>query len=144
MSDTLVKWAKLTGKTKPQQKPQEKAQPQLGGEERKALAKLQDMARRAGATLPNGGKGGLPPSLVLGVMKRDHFTCKLCGQQENIGVHHKGGIEHPNSEWLAAQGHANTPENLVTICDACHDGVHNRDRASEDTGFEDDKPEENH
>lgn len=134
MSETLAKYMKLSKKPK-QEIP-------LGGEERKALNKLRQLARQAGASLASDGKGGLPPSLVLGVMKRDRFTCKVCGHQENIGVHHKGGVEHPASKWLAQKGHQNTVENLVTICDDCHDGVHERDRKSEPTGYEDVRPVE--
>jgi len=135
MSETLAKWAKLTGKLEKK----DSSGPPLGEEESKALAKLQELAKQSGATLASDGKGGLPPSLVLGVMKRDRFTCKVCGLQEDIGVHHKGGVDHPGSKWLAKKGHQNTPDNLVTICDACHDNVHEQDRAEGETGFEEDK-----
>lgn len=95
------------------------------GEER-ALKKLQAEAKQRGATLATGGKGGLPPSLVLGVMRRDEYRCKLCGTKKNISLHHKGGIVR--SKWLSKMGHSNDPSNIVTICPNCHDREHEQAR----------------
>jgi 5-methylcytosine-specific restriction endonuclease McrA len=108
--------------------------PPLNASERAALRKLREEARLNGVTLSNGGKGGLPPSLVLGVMRRDEWTCKVHGDRgegENGGlqVHHKGGLENPNSAWLKAKGKSNDPNNIVTLCARAHDEVHDRDRA---------------
>lgn len=94
--------------------------------EQKALAILQREAKRAGATLANDGKGGLPPSLVLGVMRRDDFTCKRCGKQDDLIVHHKGGIVR--SKKLSAMGHKNIPQNIVTVCESCEDAQHEQAR----------------
>jgi hypothetical protein len=103
----------------------------LAPQERAALRAIRVGARKAGSFLTSGGKGGLPPSLVLGVMRRDKFTCKVCGElgsRDNggLGVHHKGGI--PESQWLKRKGHANDPNNLVTICARCHDNIHEKAR----------------
>jgi hypothetical protein len=103
--------------------PQRDARPP--GEER-ALKKLQQEAKANGATLATGGKGGLPPSLVLGVMRRDKFRCKSCGTKENLSLHHKGGIVR--SKWLSEMGHSNDPANIVTICPKCHDREHEQAR----------------
>lgn len=106
--------------------------PKSGGEqnqspeERRALMTLRAEARKKGTHLASGGKGGLPSSLVLNVMRRDDYKCKLCGKREDIGIHHKGGIEE--SEWLKKKGHDNDPNNLVTICDECHDRIHEKAR----------------
>lgn len=104
-------------------------------QERKALSHLRVEAKAAGAPLTTNGKGGLPPSLVLGVMRRDQYTCKRCGTRgENsggLGVHHKGGLDNPVSAWLAGKAKRNDFNNLVTICRNCHDGVHDEDRARE-------------
>lgn len=128
MSENLAKWVMAQReKQKEERPPRDPSRDKLPAGERAALRKLRDEARRAGATLPNGGKGGLPPSLVLGVMRRDQFTCKVCGGQENIGVHHKGGIVE--SKWLSMKGHSNEPNNLVTICEPCHDRIHQKARA---------------
>ncbi len=104
----------------------------LNGEERNALEKLRRGARQEGSFLSSGGKGGLPPSLVLHCMRRDKYRCKTCGElgnQDNggIGVHHKGGIVE--SKWLSKQGHSNTPANIVSICASCHDKEHQKAKA---------------
>jgi hypothetical protein len=104
----------------------------LKPEERKALWTMRREAKERGSLLTSGGKGGLPPSLVLGVMRRDKYRCKSCGRKgtkENggIGIHHKGGIVE--SKWLSAKGHSNDPNNLVTICNSCHDEEHEKARA---------------
>lgn len=119
MSERLQKW--LAPKKK---RGNEK---QLSGEERLALRRLRSEARSHGAKLRNGGKGGLSPSLVLHVMRRDEYQCKVCGTRKDIELHHKGGIVE--SEWLSKKGHKNVPNNLVTICAACHDRVHEKARA---------------
>lgn len=96
----------------------------LNAEEKKALSNLRKEAKKKRATLASGGKGGLPPSLVLGVMRRDGYTCKLCGGIKDLSMHHKGGIVESN--WLSNKGHLNQPNNLVTICVSCHDRIHKK------------------
>ena len=103
----------------------------LSPNERAALRTIRIEAKKNGSFLTSGGKGGLPPSLVLGVLRRDKFRCKVCGElgtKENggLGVHHKGGI--PESKWLAKKGHSNDPNNIVAICNNCHDNVHEKAR----------------
>lgn len=123
MSENLAKWVKL--KT---QKPDEEGAKPLHPDENKALKKLQREAKAAGATLATEGKGGLNPSLVLGIMRRDEFRCKKCGKQENLSVHHKGHLENPTSKWLAKKGKSNDPNAISTICASCHDDIHEEDR----------------
>jgi ribosomal protein S27AE len=94
----------------------------LNPAEQAALDRVQAEARDAGATLLTGGKGGLPPSLVLGVMRRDRYRCKRCGGSEGLSMHHKGGIL--SSAWLAKKGHSMDLNNLATICGKCHDAMH--------------------
>lgn len=103
--------------------------PELNPEERSAFRKLRAEARAAGAVLANGGRGGLPPSLVLGVMRRDGYRCKACGDagegdHGGLLVHHKGGI--PVSRWLAAKGKSNERNNIVTLCARAHSAMHER------------------
>lgn len=117
MSDLVSKWAGVQGRRKP--KPQEKP---LHPDESRALGTLQREAKDQGAELANGGKGGLPPSLVLGVFRRDKYHCKKCGLKKNLGVHHKGGIVE--SKWLSKKGHHNDPNNVVVMCGKCHDDIH--------------------
>jgi hypothetical protein len=129
MSKALATYVK-TQKDPP--KPQPKRE--LNDNEKRALEKMRAEAKEAGATLASDGEGGLSPSLVLGVMRRDGFKCKKCGTNKNIGVHHKGGLENPKSKWLKKKGHDNDPNNLVTICEktkdgpGCHDDIHVEDR----------------
>jgi len=98
----------------------------LNAEERKALAKLKFEAKKRGATLHNGGEGGLPPSLVWHILRRDKFECKACGTNKDLTLHHKGGIV--GSKWLSKQGHKTTPENLVVLCNSCHSKMHEEAR----------------
>ncbi len=109
--------------------PEPPAERKTSAMEKLALKKLRREAKRAGATLESGGEGGLPSSLVLGVMRRDRYRCKTCGGQKHLSLHHKGGLEHPGSKWLAKKGHSNDPNNIVTTCKDCHDNIHNKDRA---------------
>lgn len=112
----------------------------LSPEEQRAFKKLQAEAREAGSYLASGGKGGLPPSTVLGVMRRDKFRCKRCGElgdkkkNGGIGVHHKSEhLENPKakrrSALLGKQDRIDDRSNIVTLCDKDHDEVHKEDRA---------------
>lgn len=44
-----------------------------------------------------------------------------------LSVHHKGGIV--SSKWLSKKGHANDPNNIVSICDDCHNKEHEKAKA---------------
>lgn len=132
MSEVLAKWAKAKHNGQSERKSDRPQDDELRPGEQKALDKIQKEAKQVKSFLTTGGKGGLPPSLVLGVMRRDKYTCKTCGQKgskENggLGVHHKGGVAE--SKWLSAKGHTNDPNNLVSICANCHDKVHEKARA---------------
>lgn len=118
----LRKWAADRSPNRPVNQP--KDQPELHPDEKKALFKLRREARNAGATLHSDGKGGLPPSLVLGVMRRDEFTCVECKGDQDLQVHHKAGVV--SSRKLSKMGHANRPDAIETICAPCHDRVHEK------------------
>lgn len=105
--------------------------------ERVALNKLRKEAKAAGAMLTSAGSGGLPPSFVLGVMRRDEYTCKVHGDKgegENGGlqVHHKGGLDNPNSPWLKSKAKRNDLNNVVTLCKRAHNEIHEKDNAISD------------
>ncbi|WP_298009508.1 MULTISPECIES: DEAD/DEAH box helicase [Anaerolinea] len=55
------------------------------------------------------------------VRKRDHYTCQLCGTVEQGKAHH---VHHkiPFRQFSSLQ-EANRPENLITLCPACHQRV---------------------
>lgn len=126
MSKTLHQWLKH------QERKKKKFQKPMSGPERMALHKMRREAREAGAVLKSGGKGGLPASLVLAVMRRDEFKCKVHGdrgegEHGGLEVHHKGGIVE--SRWLSQKGHKNELNNIVTICNKGHNEIHNKARA---------------
>lgn len=126
MSETLAKHVKSK-----RDRRSEEIEENLSPQEAKALAKLRNEAEEAGAELASGGVGGLPPSLVLGVMRRDDYTCKVHGDRGEgdyggLQVHHKGGIVE--SEWLSKKGHSNDPNNIVTLCSAAHNEIHEKAR----------------
>lgn len=123
MSEAFAKWAK------PKEQPAKKHSP----DEQRALKKLQREADEAGATLATDGEGGLLPSLCLGCYRRDKFRCKKCGGKENLSLHHKHfHMEDPRHRAKAAlvqkQGRRNDPDQIATICAACHDKIHEEDR----------------
>jgi 5-methylcytosine-specific restriction endonuclease McrA len=126
VSDKLAKWAEAEKAARGRPPRSEELRPG----ERKALWKLRAEAQEVGSHLASGGKGGLPPSLVLGVMRRDKYRCKTCGvlgtKDNGLSVHHKGGIVE--SKWLSKKGHANDPNNIVSICERCHDRLHEKAR----------------
>lgn len=132
MSDKLAAWMLAERKVKkPAQ--QESGRPPLNDNERRALWKMRREARERGATLESNGRGGLPPSLVLGVMRRDGWKCKRCGQQADLSVHHKSEhMQDPKakmrSQLLGRQGRIDSPANITTICATCHDAIHDKDR----------------
>ena len=126
MSKTLAQWIKHKDRQ------QRKFERPLSAPERLALHRMRREAKQAGAKLKGDGKGGLPPSLVLTVMRRDEYTCKIHGDRGEgdcggLEVHHKGGIVE--SKWLSEKGHKNVPNNLVTLCAKAHDEIHNKARA---------------
>lgn len=136
MSDLLADWQ--AKRAAAQSKPREEG-PRWNEQERAALRRLRREAKAAGATLATGGEGGLPPSKVLGVMRRDEYRCKVCGAALNLGIHHKSEhMEDPGaqarSRLLRREKRVDDASNLVTICESkegyegCHDRVHRRDR----------------
>ncbi len=51
------------------------------------------------------------------VLRRDGWRCQSCGTMSNLEVHHREFRSHSG---------ADTEENLITLCGACHAGVHRR------------------
>ena len=49
------------------------------------------------------------------ILTRDHWKCRSCGSRNNLHVHHIQfrSQQGPDASW-----------NLITLCNACHDGVH--------------------
>ena len=49
------------------------------------------------------------------VLRRDSWRCQACGAMVNLEVHHKE---------LRSQSGDDAESNLITLCSACHAGVH--------------------
>ena len=70
----------------------------------------------------------IPDPVRREVLRRDDYRCKNCEWSHNLWnpsdprhleLHHK---EHH------ARGGSNEPENLISLCNVCHDDVHRRER----------------
>jgi ATP-dependent DNA helicase RecQ len=49
------------------------------------------------------------------VLRRDGWTCQSCGTMSNLEVHH---------QQFRSQSGADSEENLITLCSACHATAH--------------------
>jgi 5-methylcytosine-specific restriction endonuclease McrA len=54
-------------------------------------------------------------SLRQQILRRDGWRCQSCGSMLNLEVHHKEFRSHSG---------ADSQENLITLCTACHARVH--------------------
>jgi 5-methylcytosine-specific restriction endonuclease McrA len=70
---------------------------------------------------PNAAPSRLDPlsyeSLRQQILCRDGWRCQSCGTMSNLEVHHKEFRSHSG---------ADSKENLITLCAACHARVHRR------------------
>ena len=70
---------------------------------------------------PKGGRLSLDPlsyeRLRQEVLRRDRWRCQSCGTMSNLEVHHREFRSHSG---------ADSEENLITLCAACHAGEHRR------------------
>ena len=53
--------------------------------------------------------------LRLQVLRRDSWRCQGCGTMSNLEVHHQE---------FRSQSGDDSEQNLITLCAACHAGVH--------------------
>ena len=51
------------------------------------------------------------------ILRRDGWRCQSCGTMSNLEVHHREFRSHSG---------ADSEENLITLCTACHARVHRR------------------
>lgn len=59
------------------------------------------------------------------VLSRDNFKCRKCGCSEDdakLNLHH---IDNSGMDRKTQQGSNNEMENLITLCDGCHQTLHN-------------------
>lgn len=53
------------------------------------------------------------------VLKRDNYTCQLCGKQKNLEVHHKKSYaKYPRLRTVVSNG--------ITCCKSCHKNLHRK------------------
>jgi 5-methylcytosine-specific restriction endonuclease McrA len=68
---------------------------------------------------PQAARLGLDPvsyeSLRQQILRRDGWRCQSCGAMSHLEVHHREFRSHSGSD---------AEENLITLCTACHAGVH--------------------
>lgn len=110
------------------------------------VSQIQQEAKDAGATLANGGKGGLDPGLALEVFRRDKWQCQnedCPTPAENLDLDHISGHakeiaedpkarKNPDLKKGVEAGHVNETDALHVICKPCHDRAHQREEAIED------------
>ncbi len=53
--------------------------------------------------------------LHLQVLERDNWRCQHCGRMRNLEVHH---------QTKRSQLGPDSPDNLITLCSACHQRIH--------------------
>src|SRR3954466_13434373 len=56
-----------------------------------------------------------PGQVRLSVLRRDGWRCQLCGNMQNLQVHHQVFRSH---------GGNGSEQNLITLCCNCHSRVH--------------------
>ena len=56
-------------------------------------------------------------SLRQQILRRDGWRCQSCGAMSNLEVHHREFRSHAG---------ADSEENLITLCTACHSRMHCR------------------
>jgi len=56
-------------------------------------------------------------SLRQQILRRDGWRCQSCGKMSNLEVYHREFRSHSG---------ADSEENLITLCTACHTEVHRR------------------
>jgi len=56
-------------------------------------------------------------SLRQQILRRDGWRCQSCGTMSNLEIHHREFRSHSG---------ADSEENLITLCTACHAGEHRR------------------
>lgn len=54
-------------------------------------------------------------ALCKAILQRDNWKCRSCGMRSGVCCHHIV---------FRSQGGEDTPENILVLCSACHDGIH--------------------
>ena len=95
--------------------------PELSPADEAVVEKMNAEADSLGASLADGGRGGLPPETALKAFRLGGYRCEACGTRENLTLHHRkhteGGPEQDD-----------VPANLQVLCLTHHEAVHAGDR----------------
>jgi len=108
--------------------------------EDEAVATIQREAKAAGATLKNNGKGGLDPNLALATFRKAKWACenpdcpepKKLLDLDHFSNHPKEIFADPDASAKLIKGaEFGKKDNkfLHCLCAACHNRVHDRERA---------------
>jgi len=63
------------------------------------------------------------PRLRVQILKRDNQSCRICGKQEGLQVHHRQYHRYKSTgEWSHPWEYH--PVLLLTVCDRCHASGH--------------------
>ena len=80
---------------------------------------------------PNSYHGDLPPDWDgrrKATYRRDDWTCQHCGTQSGPHARGSGGVRlHAHHSRPRSEGGSNHLSNLVTLCEPCHQDVHDHD-----------------
>lgn len=66
-------------------------------------------------------RANLSPSIRFDIMKRDKFSCQLCGKTMQDGIRLE--VDH---KMPVSKGGGNHPSNLWTLCNVCNSGKSNK------------------
>ena len=66
-------------------------------------------------------RANLSPSVRFDIMKRDRFSCQLCGKTMQDGIRLE--VDH---KMPVSKGGGNHPGNLWTLCNVCNSGKSNK------------------
>lgn len=64
--------------------------------------------------------------LRISVLERDNFSCRICGASPEENIHVQLELHHIKP-WN--EGGKTLPENLITLCKVCHQGISEIDRS---------------
>ncbi len=62
---------------------------------------------------------GNSSTVIVQIRDRDGHACTRCGSTDRLKIHHITPVQH---------GGTDDPENLTTLCHACHEATHHGQR----------------
>ncbi|AUY25596.1 HNH endonuclease [Mixta calida] len=75
----------------------------------------------------------IPDKVRIEVLDRDEHSCKICKwNYKDVRPHDRRHLLELHHIKHHAKGGENTAENLITLCNVCHDDIHKRNPAAEE------------